>query len=282
MTPFPSRALAGALLCAAAASAWSANRLAPDVIARFGGDYSTECGNPSAPRLQVRTDTLTVESRGQRLSGYTPDSAYSYFGNNPAPGFAVALLSQARGAGSAELTFLVSRDRGGAYIEVDGPPALRSLLGPAARRKFRHCEAATAGASVPMPVPGAMPTPQPPQRPPLPPGDPAGLTASAQFKRSWRSALGSLGREAWLADMNGPAIPPRWVEAAGDRYVLNAFCKPHDCYDNSAAQLYEPRSRQFYAFVHRGRQDGFVGNPPAPVARELQRLWNQEWRQQAK
>ncbi len=255
---------------------WSRERLDAGVIARFGGSYATECGNPSAPRVRVLPDALLVENGNRRMVGSDPQASYSYLGPSPPRSFQVALLAQVRGM--SELLFMVNNDRGGNYIEIEAEPKLRAALGDAAGRKYRQCDGAFAGGPPP-----AAPSPPPPPRPPqAAPGDPAALVAEPRFSRIWRAALGAGEREPWIATMNGPAPAPRWVNAAGNRYVLNAFCKPHDCGDNNAVQLYNPGEERIYALIHRGSRDTLVGNPAPAITAELRRLWQSEWRQSAR
>ena len=79
-----------------------------------------------------------------------------------------------------------------------------------------------------------------------------------------------------------PAPAPRWVDVAGDRYVLNAFCKAHDCYDNSAVAVYQPDTGKALGPVQRSGRNVLVGGPPPQVAKELQRLWMAQGRQGGK
>ena len=279
------------LICvlAAPASGWSRERLDADTMARFGGTYSMACGDPSATRLHVLPDALVVEAGNQRMAGVDPLTSYSYFGQSPPPrDFQVALLSQVRGA--SQLIFLVSRDRVGNYIEVDGAPNVRNALGPSITgRRHRQCDgAAVAGAAPPM-QPAAPPTgtvrPGVAAPPPPPPpasgaagGNPAVLTADPRFGRTWRAMLGSTTREPWIADMNGPRPEPRWVMVGGNRYVLNSFCKPHDCHDNNVVQLYSPGEPRIYALIHRMNRDTPLGDPSPAMAADLRRLWQEQFR----
>lgn len=266
------------MLCALAALAlpgWARERLDGGVIARFGGTYSTECGNPSAPRVRVLPDALLVEGNNRRVVGADPQASYSYLGNSPPRSFEVALLSQVRGM--PELLFMVSSDLGGNYIEVEADPKIRASLGAKPGQKYRQCEATLA----------IGPPPPAPSQPPAPPKAPAAvaddadgaarLVAEPRFGRTWRAMLGPLAREPWIANMNGPSPPPRWVDAVGNRYVFNAFCKPHDCSDNNAVQLYNPGEEHIFGLVHRVSGETLLGNPSPAITSELRRLWRAEW-----
>jgi hypothetical protein len=262
------------LVCALGALAvpgWARDQLDTDTLARFGGSYATECGKPSAPRLRVQAEALVVERGNQRLVGSEPRAAYSYLGASAPRSFQVALLSQVRGG--SELTFMMHRDRGGNYIELEADPDVRAALGPGfTGQRYRQCGGppATAGAG-----PAASPVPQSPS---AARNSPEKLLADARFRRTWRGLLGAHAREPWLARMDGPAPEPRWVYVGSSRYVLHAFCKPHDCHDNSAVMLYSPTDLRIHAWVHRGQGAMLIGNPSPAMAAELQRLWRSEWR----
>ena len=65
----------------------------------------------------------------------------------------------------------------------------------------------------------------------------------------------------------------------GTRYLLHAFCKPHDCYDNNAIALYDQGSGRIYGLVQRNGKNRLVGTPPAALAPQLDKLWREQWRQ---
>ncbi|MDM0114663.1 Ivy family c-type lysozyme inhibitor [Variovorax sp. J22R133] len=258
-----------AWLCVAAGASALAQRLPADVLAMYGGTWSVNCANPYAPKLKVEADALMVERDGQRLTGIKPQAAASYFGNSPPENYEMALLSEVRGG--SELLFIVYRDKRNRYIKLSADGKTAAALGSQLLKvQFFACkvDAVQPYVAAPSPPPAA--------------GSVDVVVASPKFGAAWRKALGADAREPWLAQMNGPAPPPRWVNVAGARYAFNGFCKAHDCYDNSAVQLYAPDSGQIFGFVHRVNRDTLVGNPPPAVAAELQRLWKAEWRQQTR
>ncbi len=269
-------AVATSLLGVLAASPAQAQRLPPDVMALYGGIWSADCANPAAPRLRVEPDGLLVERDGQRLTGSKAQAAASYFGNSPPRNYEMTLMSEVRGG--SELLFIIYRDPRGRFIEINASGKTAAALGPGLQQlRYRACNPA-AGQQ-----PNAAARPAPPPAPPVTTGGNVDMViASPSFRATWRKALGADAREPWLAQMNGPAPPPRWVNVAGSRYAFNAFCKDHDCFDNNAVQLYAPETGVVYALVHRVNRDMLVGNPPPPVASELQRMWKAEWRQQSR
>jgi len=104
------------------------------------------------------------------------------------------------------------------------------------------------------------------------------LLRDAKFKRAYGQALGPLAKEHWLMVLDGPAQPVENVRVAGNDYQLLSVCKNHDCYDNSLVVLYAaPTGTVYGTILLRGRPT-LVGAPPAPVAAELQRLWQATYR----
>lgn len=98
------------------------------------------------------------------------------------------------------------------------------------------------------------------------------------FKTAYAKALGAKAKTPWLAKRDGPAPQPSFQQVAGERYVMNSFCKNHDCAEHSAVVLYSPQSRQVYGTIHEKGKTTLIGNPPPAVADELARLWKKEWR----
>ncbi|MEO8484813.1 MAG: Ivy family c-type lysozyme inhibitor [Betaproteobacteria bacterium] len=102
------------------------------------------------------------------------------------------------------------------------------------------------------------------------------------FKSAYLKALGAKAKTPWLAKRDGPAPQDKFVRVAGDRYVMNAFCKNHDCNDHSAVVLYSPDRKVVYGTVHEKGRATLIGDPPPSVATELGKLWKIEWRSQPK
>lgn len=100
------------------------------------------------------------------------------------------------------------------------------------------------------------------------------------FKNAYMKALGPKANTPWLAKRDGPAPQDKFIEVAGQRYVMNAFCKNRDCGDNSAVILYSPEKKVVYGTIYEKGKTTLIGDPPAAVASELPKLWKKEWRSQ--
>ncbi len=100
------------------------------------------------------------------------------------------------------------------------------------------------------------------------------------FRNAYMKALGPKANTPWLAKRDGPAPQDRFIEVAGQRYVMNAFCKNRDCGDNSAVILYSPEKKVVYGTIYEKGKTTLIGDPPAAVASELPKLWKKEWRSQ--
>ena len=58
-----------AAVIAATTPAWAQSKLDGDAMRMWGGTYSTNCGNPAAPRLRVVSDALVIEQNNKRMTG---------------------------------------------------------------------------------------------------------------------------------------------------------------------------------------------------------------------
>jgi hypothetical protein len=268
--------LAAALLSAVAfapAAAWSqGSGLSPDAMAAYGGRWSTSCADASAPTLQVRQDMLIAESGKRRVVGHKPDTAHSFFGNSQPPAhFDVALMSNVDKGGA--MTFLVFREARGQSITLDAAKPVAGQLGPELMKlRYWRCDGA-ARAATPPAEPAAA------SQPPPPTGSPAALAQGPAMQKAWRAALGARENDRWLVRREGPSPEPQWVTVDGTRYLLHAFCKPHDCHDNNAIALYDQGSGRIYGLVQRNDRNTLVGAPPQALAPQLEKLWREQWRQ---
>lgn len=66
---------------------------------------------------------------------------------------------------------------------------------------------------------------------------------------------------------------------AGERYVMNSFCRNHDCAEHSAVILFSPECKLVYGTVYENGKTSLIGDPPPSLASELAIL---EWRSQPK
>jgi len=106
------------------------------------------------------------------------------------------------------------------------------------------------------------------------------VLARPAFQTAYLKALGPKAKTPWLAQRDGPSPLPSYQDVAGTRYVMNSFCKNHDCAQNNAVMLYDPARQQVYGTVYEKGRVTLIGQPPAPVAEALAGLWKKEWRSQ--
>lgn len=268
--------LLASLLLPAAAWAQPVGGLSPDAMGLYGGRWSSACADTAAPTLQVRQDMLIAESGKRRVVGRAPQTAYSFFGNSPPPaGFDVALIGDVGKAGTAGvMTFLIYRDARGQSITLDADKPVAGQLGPDMMKlRYWRCDGATRAAPPPVEAAPAA------KAPPAPTGSPAALVHGPAMQKAWRNALGPRENDRWLVRREGPAPDPQWVTVEGTRYLLHAFCKPHDCHDNNAIALYDQGSGRIYGLVQRDGRNRLVGAPPPALAPQLDALWRAQWRQ---
>ena len=290
MTKMLSRPLTLGLLCAIALTPAAArDKLDNPTIARFGGSYAVDCNDKLSPRLHVVPDALIVDRGKQRMTAHDPIAWYHYLGPKAPKTFKVAL--QARVRGEFELLFMVSNEGDGNIIDINGAANVRATLGPTVvGQKFRQCEGAG------LMVTGGVPA-EPRKESPVrdngimtspthigahDPSHPAYPLMDWRFRKVWRDAVGVAGRTPWISNLEGPMLEPQWVTVGGKRYVFNAYCKPHDCYDNNVVQLYDPVALRVYGLVHQTQVDALVGNPPPDETLKLQQLWIDTWRRHIK
>jgi hypothetical protein len=258
-----------AALVAAWVPAWSQNRLDAQALKLYGGNYSSDCSTPTAPRLRVVADALMVEQGTKRLTGGNVQAAYSYFGQSPPRDYQVALLSEARDG--SQLLFIVFRDKSGQYITLDGDLKIRTALGKALLdRKYRSCNASSNETSTPAPARAVQSKPM---------VSPIELLTDTKFKSAYYKALGPKVKERWLAQLDGPSPPIKKVNVAGAEYIFASACKNHDCGDNNTVLLYSTTQGLVYGKIVQQRRATLIGAPPPAVPSELDRLWVAEWRQ---
>ncbi|MEO8523625.1 MAG: Ivy family c-type lysozyme inhibitor [Caldimonas sp.] len=266
-----SRVVLGTALCIVAASAWSAG-WSSDEVARYGGLYSTDCSNPSAPRLRAEAGSLSVEVGGRRMTGKNVEISVAPLGNQqPEPGQEIVMLmSEVRG--SHELSFWVHRQASGQFVQLEADPAVTGALGKAlVARRFVDCDAgrnARVASAARAAIRAATVAAPPTQR------------GESRFRAAYLQALGPSARnEEWLVSQVGRPTDATTVTIAGTPYRQLTGCKPHDCGDNNALVLFAPQTGTVYGKVLVRGVPRLIGAPPPELARELDRLWRAEWRQ---
>lgn len=266
----------GALLVPPAARALAFQEA--EALKLFGGNYSTDCTNPSASRLRV-AETLNIEYGNKRMTGENLMAAASYFGPEPPPNYLTALLGEVRGGGGSRLIFVVNRDKNGLYIELMGEDAkvenaLKTVLGMTQfKAKYRDCEPGSrAWMNAPTPK-AAQVAPQPDT---VQNWD---YVSDKNFKKVYHKALGSKARVPWIARLDGPSSGGKEVSVAGSPYWQVAVCKPQDCGDNSLVLIYDRHAKIVYGLINERGHRTLFGRPSTTMIAELERLWKTEWTQ---
>jgi hypothetical protein len=237
----------------------------------YGGTYSAECANGSATRLRVLANELVVEQGNKRLAGKKVEAAHSFFGNSAPPNYMVALVSEV--SGGSQMIFIVFREGRSQYIKVDGDQRVTTALGKSLlARKFYRCDGDQRQANALVPAPAASPTGN---------AEPLGapdLLRDPRFRTAYFKALGARSKEPWLSKLDGPAPELKRVRVGGAEYIMASVCKAHDCADNNTVILYSKQNGTVYAKVFERRRASLIGDPPAAIAAELDRLWATEWK----
>ena len=251
--------------------AWGQSGLDRELMKMYGGAYSAECTNGSATRLRVLADELLVEQGNKRLAGKNVEAAHSFFGNSAPPNYMVALVSEV--SGGSQMIFIVYREGRNQYIKIDGDQRVTTALGKSLlARKFYQCDGDQRQAVAPAPASPASLTSN---------AEPLGapdLLRDPQFRTVYFKALGARSKEPWLNKLDGPAPELKRVRVGGTEYIMASVCKPHDCADNNTVILYSKQNGMVYGKVLERRRASLIGDPPAAIASELDRLWASEWR----
>ncbi|HEX2539654.1 MAG TPA: Ivy family c-type lysozyme inhibitor [Caldimonas sp.] len=104
------------------------------------------------------------------------------------------------------------------------------------------------------------------------------LLKDPRFKAAYLGALGPKAKERWLARMSNSSLV-RKVSIGGAEYRVAAPCKPHDCGDNNLLLLYSPARAVVYGKLFEKGRSTLIGSPDTAMSAELDRMWNQEFRQ---
>lgn len=240
--------------------AWA--KVTPAEEGVYGGVYSADCHNIDALRVRLYGDVMTVERSGKAVSAKPFKSSKTVPSGVAPPAFRIAYVGQVKGGDG--LVLVMTHDASGLFVTLEGGAQSLAALGPdVAGQKLRHCD----------PHRNALPGAPAPQW--MAPGD---LLRDARFKGAFGRVLGPLSGEKWLATLSGPAPEVRTVRVAGTAMQLAAICKPRDCGENNAVLLYDAAGGAVYGKVYQAGRTTLLGNPPPPLAAELDKLWRQEWR----
>jgi len=258
---------AGALM-AAATPALAA--LDAATLKLFGGTYMSDCGHVS-PRVTVFEDAIVFLDGARRIAGSNVQASASYYGDRMPPEYRTTILSDLEGG--AQLIAIVSQDEHGYYVTLDGDAKVLAQIGkPLAGMKYRLC-----GATPTMP-PASAPATSATKPAGSGAGDAGAMLLDPKFRAAYLHALGPRVKESWLVKMDGPSPPTRRVTVSGHEYVLVCTCKDHDCGDTNAVILYSSEFQVVYGKIYQHGRSTLIGVPPAATARELERLWKEQWR----
>lgn len=228
----------------------------------YGGVYAADCNNINALRVRLYGDVMTVERSGKAVSAKPFKSSKTAPSGSAPPAFRIAYVGEVKG--SDGLVFVMTHDASGLFVTLAGGTQSLAALGPDVQgQKLRHCD----------PNRNALPGTPAPQW--VGPDD---LLRDPKFKSAYLKALGPLSRETWLATLSGPAPEVRKLQVGGIEMQLAASCKPRDCGENNTVLLYDAAGAAVYGKVYQAGRKTLLGNPPPPLAAELDTLWRQEWR----
>jgi len=252
------------LAAAAAALALPAHaKLDPALDRLYAGVYSNACSDRSALSLKFYDDVMMVERGGKAVTASRVRAQKTHPTAASAAGFKAVIVGDVRSGDG--LVFVLYHNADGLFAVIEGGPQSLSPLGPGVQsQRLRHCDPNRNA------LPGAPAAPGP--------QGPTDLLRDVRFKSAYTKALGPLASERWLARMDGPAPELRKVPIDGVEYTLAAVCKPHDCSDHNMIVLYAPMQGAVVGQVQQRGRKTLIGNPPPPLAVEIDRLWAKEWR----
>jgi hypothetical protein len=230
---------------------------------QVGGVFSNACGDRSQVMIRLYGDVLDVERAGVAIKASRLQSDRKPPAGAPIADFSASVRGQVKGSGVVDLT--ITHNARGLYARIDGSEAALAPLGPGVMgQTLRHCDPNRNA------LPGAAPA--------VIERSPADLLKEARFRAAYAKVLGPLAREPWITRLQGPAPPLREVALAGRPYTLAASCKTHDCYDHNLVLLWNPGGPRLIGFVQQSGRKTLLGAPAPHEARELERLWTQEFR----
>ncbi len=231
---------------------------------QYAGVYSNACSDTTALRVKFYDDVMAVERAGKTVQANKVRGSKTHPTAGADADFRLVVTGDVRGADG--LTFVLHHNANGLFATVEGGAAALAPLGPGiVGQTLRHCDP---NRNV---LPGAAPSATGPQHPEQ-------LLRDKRFGVVWRAALGPLASERWIARLSGPAPQPRTVTVDGADALLGSLCKPHDCAENNLVLLYWVDQGRVVALVQRRGHKTLLGGPSPSQARELEALWQKEWR----
>lgn len=287
----PRMGLATTLLVMASAQA-GAYSLDAQALKDYGGTYMLDCRNNASPRATVSANATVFMAGASRVASNSIEPGYSFFHPNPSPkGFRASLINT--GPGGQEMLWHVFQDAAGQYLVYEhGDQRSEAVIKAAVgSRKLRRCDGGAGGsagagsADAPVPKAAAVPpavllprTTGPRSSAALHEMGASGILLDRKARAAYFKALGPLRREPWLATLDGPSPQNRWVTIAGTQYLFASACKNHDCADFNTVLLYSEQQAALVGAVYRAGQTTLIGAPTPAIAKELGRLWRQEFR----
>ena len=229
----------------------------------YAGVYSNACGDRNALSLKFYDDLMMVERGGRSVTANRIRARATHAGAAGAPDFKTVIVGDVKGGDG--LAFVLYHNADGLFAVIDGGAQSLAPLGAGVlRQRLRHCDPnrnALPGAAV--------------AKGPQAPFD---LLRDARFKSGFNKAFGAFARERWVARLEGPAPELKQLTFDGVQYTLASVCKPHDCGDNNLVLLYGREQGTVFGLVQQHGRKTTVGDPSPAMARELDRLWQAEWR----
>lgn len=263
----------------AVAPAWSRN-LDAQALKEYGGTYMVDCASPNSAKASVFANALVFLNGDKRIASNSIETGFAFFHPSPSPpGFRVSLINT--GPAGHEMLWHVFQDGAGQYLVFEhGDAKTTATIGTAlAQQKFRRCGGDAPARAMATQPPAAVPLPASPKRVyALHELSAPGILQDANARAAYFRALGALRREPWLARLDGPSGTNKKLTVAGTPYLFASACKNHDCFDHNTVLLYSAEQNLVAGLVYQRGRAVLIGAPSPVLARELGRLWRQEYR----
>lgn len=106
----------------------------------------------------------------------------------------------------------------------------------------------------------------------------SGILMDPKANAAYDKALGPLGLDSWLADLDGPSAQNRLVTVDGEDYLLASACKNHDCAEHNVVLLYSAAQGLMYGMIYQSGRSTLIGEPSPVLALALERSWRERFR----